>query len=237
MTAFNSHDGILAIPEIAAKTDQGRESEVYPNAIIMVEALRSAGLYTNKGLRPHALMRNVIHLLAGFTSNNKQALRLAERERKRLEARGIFLPKYNWGVPFPKNALRRTALSMHFKLFLNVPFTTGWAGNSPGILKEFYKRLVTKQQAREYWVMLPTWLTTKRAIEVELPKGHKLDSALTNTVRTAVSAACEAMSSLSEDAADAVCAGRKTDNSAKVKLHAVEADLQDAAVVPAEPAT
>ena len=107
----------------------------------MVEALRSAGLYTNKGLRPHALMRNVIHLLAGFTSNNKQALRLAERERKRLEARGILLPKYNWGVPFPRNALRRTALSMHYKLFLNVPFTTGWAGNSPGILKEFYKRL------------------------------------------------------------------------------------------------
>ena len=57
---------------------------------------------------------------------------------------------------------------------------------------------------------------------MELPKGHKLDSALTNTVRTAVSAACEAMSSLSEDVADAVCAGRKTDDSAKVKLHPVE---------------
>jgi len=237
VAAFNSHDGILAISERAAKTDQGRESEVYPNAIIMVEALRSAGLYTNKGLRPHARLRTVIHILAGFTSNNKQALARAERERKRLEARGILLPKYNWGMPFPKNALRRTGLSMHYKLFLNVPFTTGWAGNSPGILKEFYKRLVNKQQAREYWIMLPTWLKAKRAIEVELPKGHKLDSALTDTVKTAVSAACEAMSSLSEDAAEAVCAGRKTGDSAKAKSHPVEEDLQDAAVVPAEPAT
>lgn len=232
VTAFNSHDGILAIPEIAAKTDQGRESEVYPNAIIMVEALRSAGLYTNKGLRPHALLRTVIHLLAGFTSNNKQALRLAERERKRLEARGIFLPKFNWGVPFPRNALRRTALSMHYKLFLNVPFTTGWAGNSPGIFKEFYKRLATKQRAREYWVMLPTWLTKKRAIEVELPKGHKLDSALTNTVNAAVSAACEAMSAFSDNVADPVRAEGETDDSVKANLHSVEEGIEDAALVP-----
>lgn len=218
VTAFNSHDGILAISEMAAKTDQGRESEVYPNAIIMVEALRSTGLYTNKGLRPHARLRNVIHILAGFTSNNKQALARVERERKHLEARGILLPKYSWGMPFPKNALRRTALSMHYKLFLNVPFTTGWAGNSPGIFKEFYKRLVTKQQAREYWVMLPTWLKQKRAIEVELPKGHRLDSALTHTVKTAVSAACEAMSALREDAAEAICAGRKTRRLSKRKV-------------------
>jgi hypothetical protein len=82
-------------------------------------------------------------------------------------------------------------------------------------------------------VLQPASTTPERAIEVELPKGHKLDSALTDTVKTAVSAACEAMSSLSEDAAEAVCAGRKTGDSAKAKSHPVEEDLQDAAVVPA----
>jgi hypothetical protein len=201
VTAFNSHDGILAVSDLAAKTDQGRESEVYPNTIAMVEALRSAGLYTANGLRPGFGQRGVIQVLAGFASHNKQALSRAERERKRLEARGIILPRYNWGIAFPQNALRRTGLSMHYKLFLNVPFTTGWAGNSPRVFKEFYKRLVTKQQAREYWIMLPTWLRAKAAIQVELPRGHKLDSAITETVKTTVSAACEAMSAFTNDAA------------------------------------
>ena len=202
-TAFNSHDGVLAVSESAAKTDRGRESEVYPNTITMVEALRFAGLYTSEGLRPNRPERAVIHILAGFTSNSKQFLARAERERNCMEARGIILPKYNWGVPFPKNALRRTALSMHYKLFLNVPFTTGWGGNSPAIFKEFYKRLVTKLEAREYWVMLPTWLKAKGEIRVELPKNHKLDSAITEEVKTAVSAACDAMSAFEQDVAAA----------------------------------
>src|SRR5439155_22701220 len=178
VTAFNSHDGVLVISGDAAKTDRGRESEVYPNTIIMVEALRFAGLYTTEGLRPDNHRRAVIHILAGFTSNSKRLLARAEFERKRLEARGVVLPKRNWGIPFPKNALRRTALSMHYKLFLNVGFTTGWGGNSPGVFKEFYKRLVTKSEAREYWLMLPTWLKQKSEIRVELPKNHKLESAI-----------------------------------------------------------
>jgi hypothetical protein len=235
VTAFNSHDGILAVSEIAAKTDQGRESEVYPNTIAMVEALRSAGLYTARGLRPGYVQRAIIQILAGFTSNDKQALARAERERKRLEARGTILPRYNWGMPFPQNALRRTSLSMHYKLFLNVPFTTGWAGNSPRVFKEFYKRLVTKQEAREYWVMLPTWLKAKGAIVVDLPKGHRLDSAITETVKTAVSAACEAMSAFKEDIAAAAIAKRRAHESEKVKSFPIELKNGEAAVVSSEP--
>jgi hypothetical protein len=212
VTAFNSHDGVLAVSDRAAKTDRGRESEVYPNTITMVEALRFAGLYTSEGLRPNRQQRSVIHILAGFTSNSKKFLARAERERKHLEARGIVLPRYNWGIPFPRNALRRTALSMHYKLFLNVPFTTGWGGNSPAVFKEFYKRLVTKQEAREYWVMLPTWLKAKGEIRVELPQNHKLDSAITEEVKTAVSAACDAMSGFEKDVATAAGAQRTAVN-------------------------
>ena len=213
VTAFNSHDGILAVSDTAAKTDRGRESEVYANTIAMVETLRSAGLYTPRGLRPGFGQRAVIQILAGFTSNDKRSLARAEREHKRLAARGIILPKCSWGVPFPQNALRRTALSMHYKLFLNVPFTTGWAGNSPRVFKEFYKRLVTKQEAREYWVMLPTWLKAKGAVEAELPQGHKLDSAITETVKTTVAAACEAMSAFTNEvAADARCGMHKSEH-------------------------
>lgn len=192
-TAFNSHDGVLAVSDDAAKTDRGRESEVYPNTIAMVEALRFAGLYTSEGFRPSKLHRAVIYILAGFASNDKAALACAERERKRLEMRGINLPMYTWGVTFPKNAVRRTALSMHYKLFLNVAFTTAWGGNSPGVFKEYYKRLVTKLEARQYWSMLPTWLKRNGEINVELPKNHKLDSAITKEVKSAVSAACAAM--------------------------------------------
>lgn len=217
--AFNSQDGVLAVSDDAAKTDQGRESEVYPNTIAMVEALRSAGLYTRMGFRPDRIHRTVIHILAGFTSNVKHALARAERERKRLETRGIILPKRNWGIPFPKNALRRTALSMHYKLFLNAVFTTAWAGNSPGVFKDFYKRLVTKEQARQYWTMLPTWFQARGKIAVELPKGHKLDSAITENVRTTVSAACEAMSALKQDV-DAAIAAQSSAGLAKSKSRA-----------------
>jgi hypothetical protein len=208
VTAFNSQDGVLAVSEAAAKTDQARESEVYPNSIIMVEALRFAGLYTAKGLRPNPHHRATIHNLAGFTSNDRHVVAAADRERRRLVGRGVVLPSYKWGMPYPKNAMRRTALSMHYKLFLNVALTTGWGGNSPGVFKEFYKRLVTKADAREYWVMLPTWLRERADVRAELPKNHKLDSAITEDVKTAVSAACEAMSALKQEVSSALEAHR-----------------------------
>ncbi len=203
VTAFNSYDGVLSVSDAAAKTDRARESEVYPNAITMVEALRFAGLYTSEGFRPDDHQRVVIHILAGFTSNDKRMHARAERERQRLEDRGIIIPKYNWGMAYPKNAMRRTALSMHYKLFLNVAFTTAWGGNSPGVFKEFYKRLVTKSEAREYWTMLPIWLKRKGDIKVELPNSHKLDSAITEEVKTAVSVACDAMHAFKRDMAAA----------------------------------
>lgn len=88
---------------------------------------------------------------------------------------------------------------MHYKLFLNVAFTTAWGGNSPGVFKEFYKRLVTKPEARQYWTMLPTWLKQRGEIEVELPKNHKLDSAITEGVQTTVSATRAAMNAFRQD--------------------------------------
>ena len=208
VSAFNSQDGVLAVSENAAKTDQARESEVYPNTITMVEALRFAGLYTAEGLQPDLHQRAVIHHLAGFITKNWRVVAQADCELRRLKARGIVLPPYNWGRHYPQNAMRRTALSMHYKLFLNVALTTGWGGNSPGVFKEFYKRLVTKADAREYWVMLPTWLREKAQIKVVLPKNHKLDSAITEDVKTAVSAACGAMSALKDQVATATEAHR-----------------------------
>jgi hypothetical protein len=95
---------------------------------------------------------------------------------------------------------------------IHFDFTAG-TGNSPRVFKEFYKRLVTKQEAREYWVMLPTWLKAKGAVEAELPQGHKLDSAITETVKTTVSAACEAMSAFTNEvAADARCGMHKSEH-------------------------
>jgi len=74
--------------------------------------------------------------------------------------------------------------------------TTGWGGNSPDIFKEFYKRLVTKDEARQFWMLLPTWLTRKHPITINLPAGHKLDSAMTPGVVCGVSAAGAAMDEL-----------------------------------------
>ena len=194
--SFDSKDGVLFVSAAAAKTDKGRESQLHDNAIIMVEALRQGGRYTNAGLKPSPTQRTAIHILAGFNSNDKQANRLAGTIRRQLLRQGIVLPEYNWGSPFPANSLRRTALSMHYKLFQNVYSTTGWGGNSPGIFKEYYKRLVTKDDARQFWLMLPTWLTKDSVIEVTLPTGHKLDSAMTPSVTCGVSTAGAAMEKL-----------------------------------------
>ena len=192
---FDPEDGVQAVSTEAAKKDEARESTLYNNLIVIVEALKSAGLYTNKNLRPNHNQRAAIHILAGFTSNSKQAHRRANHERKRLAALGIVLPQYNWKVPFPSNALRRTSLSMHYKLFMSEALTVEWAGNSASVFKPYYKRLVAKPDAREYWVMLPTQLKAA-GIKVNLPPNHKLDSAMTGEVVTAVSTAREAMDSV-----------------------------------------
>lgn len=199
--AFDSNDGVLAVPAKTAKTGRARDSELYSNTIVMVEALRSKGLYTAAGFRPNHQQRTVMHILADFASANKALLHAASLERARLAKKGIALQYYNWNISYPSNALRRTALSMHYKLFVSVPLTTGWAGNSGAVFHEYYKRLVTKEAARQYWVMLPTWLKLRRAITVALPAGHKLDSAMTSEVTSAVSAACEAMHELKKDIA------------------------------------
>jgi hypothetical protein len=201
--SFDSKDGVLFVPAAAAKTDKGRESQLHDNAIIMVEALRQSGLYTGEGLKPNPNQRAAIHILAGFNSNCKYAISLAKTIRQQLLRQGIVLPEYNWGSRFPANSLRRTALSMHYKLFQNVYSTTGWGGNSPGIFKEYYKRLVTKDDARQFWLMLPTWLTKDSVIEVTLPTGHKLDSAMTPSVTCGVSTAGVAMEKLQTEMSQA----------------------------------
>jgi len=203
VSAFNSKDGNLAISEHTAKTDRSRDTETYHNAIVMVEALRSEGLYTRKGLNVSKFKREVIKILAGFNSNHKNALSAASNERRRLAKKGIFF-SYNWGIPFPRNALRRTALSMHYKLFLNTATTVAWAGNSSVVFREYYKRLVTKEQAALYWIILPTWLTKKREIKVKLPPGHKLATAMTKGLEAAIANANSAMKSHHKDVAGAI---------------------------------
>lgn len=188
---FDSNDGVQNIATQVDKNDQGRESTLYPNLIVIIEALKEAGLYTNTNLRPNCNQRAVMHVLAGFTTNVKQVIARANRERKRLAKLGIVLPQYNWGIPYPRNALRRTALSMHFKLFGSEALTKEWAGNGD-VFRPFYKRLVTKPAARGYWVLLPSHFQ-RAGVTVNLPVGHKLDSAMTSEVTTAVLAAGEAM--------------------------------------------
>jgi hypothetical protein len=202
---FDPVDGSQAIATQADKKDQGRESTLYHNLIVIVEALKSVGLYTITNLRPNYSHRSVIHILAGFTSNSKQAHIRANRERKRLAKLGIVLPQYSWGIPFPKNALRRTSLSMHYKLFGSEDLTKEWAGNGD-VFRPFYKRLVKKPDACEYWVMLPSHLK-EAGVKAKLPAGHKLDSAMTpqlaGLVSTAQQAAQAAAAKLTEAKAKA----------------------------------
>ena len=225
-TALDESEGVLSVPSTVDKTDRGREVEVYPNVIIMAAALKSAGKYTAKGLRAHPDARAVIAILAGFTSGSKKRLERAEKERQRIKRRlGIDLPKYNWGRAFPRNALRRTALSMHYKLFFKVAVTTAWGGNSPGIFKEYYKRLVTKEEAREYWTMLPTWLKNTGEIEVELPEHHKLDTSLTEKVKATATAACNAMAKFQEGIASAKARDIETRNEERLEKNRIRARL------------
>jgi hypothetical protein len=191
--AFDTNDGTLIISAETAKTDKTRESELYPNVIVMLEVLKKKCPGSQKGARPKRFRTEVIQVLAGFSTNNTEAIRAADAERKRLGKLGVKLPEFNWGIRFPRNALRRTALSMHYKLYLNEKFTIGWAGNSTNIFEDYYKRLVTKEAAREYWVLVPTWFGDKCKRQVTLPFGHKLDSPMTSKTKGAIEAACSAV--------------------------------------------
>jgi hypothetical protein len=200
---FDAEDGVQSISEEAAKTDEARESTLYDNLIIMVEALKSVGLYMDANLRPTCHHRTVIHSLAGFSGNGKEAIKRVNRERKRLEDLGIVLPPYDWKTFVPSNALRRTSLSMHYKLFNSVSKTVEWAGNSKTVFKSFYKRLVSKADAKQFWVMLPSLLKAEGKVTVNLPANHQLDSAMTKEVVTAIPVACQAMGLATEKIAQA----------------------------------
>ncbi|MGD0816736.1 MAG: hypothetical protein ABSA83_24360 [Verrucomicrobiota bacterium] len=200
---FDAEDGVQSISAEAAKKDEARESTLYDNLIIMVEALKSVGLYTDANLRPTCHQRTVIHMLAGFSGNGKVAIKRAKRERKRLEDLGVVLPPYNWKTFVPSNALRRTSLSMHYKLFNSVSKTVEWAGNSKTVFKSFYKRLVSKADAKQFWVMLPSLLKAGGKVTVNLPANHQLDSAMTKEVVTAIPVACQAMGLATEKIAQA----------------------------------
>jgi hypothetical protein len=78
---------------------------------------------------------------------------------------------------------------MYYKLYGSETLAEEWGGNGD-VFHPYYKRLVSKEAARLFWVMLPTQLA---GIPVRLPNGHKLDSAMTEEVKAYVAAACEAM--------------------------------------------
>jgi hypothetical protein len=199
---FDAEEGVQSISAEAAKTDEGRESTLYDNLIIMVSALKSAGLYADQNLRPDSQSRTVINILSGFSSNDKAAIKRATRERERLAGLGMVIPPQNWGILSPRNSMRRTSLSMHYKLFGSEALTVAWAGNSIKIFRPFYKRLVTKADARQFWVMLPSVLKSGNLV-VNLPANHKLDSAMTKEVSAAIPVACQAMRAAAEKLAAA----------------------------------
>lgn len=214
---FDSNDGMLFIPDSVAKTNKGREVKLFDNAIVMVETLRNAGLYTRRALRPGRHYRTVIQILAGFRSGDKKAHATAAAERERMALKGVTLPANDWRMPYPYNRMRHTSLSMHYKLFQNVALTTGWGGNSPGVFKEYYKKMVTKEEARQFWVMLPTCLSQGGNIPIQLPDGHQLDSALTTNVTSSVSAAREIFSQLQADMLEAKLKSKEAANKDQAK--------------------
>ena len=91
---------------------------------------------------------------------------------------------------------------MHYQLFGSVAVTEEWAGNSKGIVQPFIKGLVTKAQASQFWVMLPSYLHAA-GIKVDLPANHNLDSAMTAARVLSVSTAQAAMKSVMAKLAEA----------------------------------
>ena len=143
----------------------------------MLHALKATGLCADRNLRPSDNQCLVIQILAGFDCASVQALERADGERERLAAAGIIIPRYHWGIPFPRHGLRRTALFMHLKLFGSLARTAEWAGYPKcrfWILSRYW-RLVTKAETRKFWTMLPTHLQAE-GIRVRLPSGNKLGS-------------------------------------------------------------
>lgn len=62
--------------------------------------------------------------------------------------------KKEW-KPWVPDYMRHTAISNHIAEHRNENETALWAGNSPEVIREHYKALVTPQAAKEFWGIMP----------------------------------------------------------------------------------
>jgi integrase len=74
------------------------------------------------------------------------------------------------GVEWKLNALRHSFGTYHFAMFDNEGLTSRQMGNSPDVLHQHYKGLVTKAQAENFWNLRPI---TKKAKIIQFPKQPK----------------------------------------------------------------
>ncbi len=80
---------------------------------------------------------------AGFVTPK----RLRHLMKKGVDAKGFKL--------WTPDVMRHTALSAHLAVHQNEGKTALWGGTSPGVVHKYYKGLLTKKQAKEFWGIKP----------------------------------------------------------------------------------
>jgi integrase len=96
-------------------------------------------------LRPHAQASGSI-LPASQTDGKPSVGRLEELLREAQEAAKVALPR---------NSLRHSFCSYHYKLLNNADLTAEYAGHDAKMLKKTYRHTVEPEEAKKYFAIKP----------------------------------------------------------------------------------
>jgi hypothetical protein len=91
--------------------------------------------------------------MEGLTPEDREWLRMNGKERQmppheRLQV----LAKL---TPWPRNVLRHSFSSYHFAIHKNEAPTAAEMGNSPAVIFQHYRALVTPEAAEKFWKLCP----------------------------------------------------------------------------------
>ena len=115
-----------------------RKVDLAVNVLMMLSVLRQEGRLTHESLNPSPRVVTAVIKKAGF----------------RMEKEENLSPDDNKPVWVP-NMPRHTALSYHFAYHQDSLLTCSWAGHNPVHVNHHHKRLISHEDAKSFWEILP----------------------------------------------------------------------------------
>jgi integrase len=134
---INLKDGEIRIEPDQTKTKTGRVVTVGPTLKAWLEAYKGKPLYPANWRRDFDLIKAA----AGYGNPKRLPKHIAESRKQWRE--------------WPEDVLRHTGISHFFRNCGSFGLTAEWAGNSEAIIKRHYKGLVSSEDTKAFYALMP----------------------------------------------------------------------------------